>query len=152
LLGLALTMAALAMFAATGPGTGIEWLIAASLVLGFGAGCLITPLSVLTFLTILPESRTDAAGLYNLARQLGGAMGIAGVTAVVATMTPPATLRPQAVGGFAGYYTAFFLLILLASLAFPAVSLFRVAGVARTKPVDSASGSRPEERGADQAA
>src|SRR5262249_22623767 len=87
-LGLLVTTAALAMFAATGPGSGIPWLVAASLVLGIGAGCLITPLSVLTFLTIVPRSRTEAAGLYNLARQLGSALGVAGVTAVVATMTP----------------------------------------------------------------
>src|SRR5579883_2841678 len=88
LLGLVVTMAALAMFAATGPGSGLAWLVAASLILGVGAGCLITPLSVLTFLTIAPESRTDAAGLYNLARQLGGALGVAGVTAVVAGLVP----------------------------------------------------------------
>ncbi|HEV3175508.1 MAG TPA: DHA2 family efflux MFS transporter permease subunit [Stellaceae bacterium] len=139
-LGLVVTMAALAMFAATGPGASIEWLVAASLVLGIGAGCLITPLSVLTFLTIVPEARTDAAGLYNLARQLGGALGVAGVTAVVATMTPTAPARTHAFSDLAGYYLAFFLLILLATLAIPAVSLFRIGAVARSKPAESSGG------------
>lgn len=141
LLGLVITMAALAMFAATGPDAGIAWLIAASLVLGIGAGCLITPLSVLTFLTIVPESRTDAAGLYNLARQLGGAVGVAGVTAVVAALTPTAMAQPHALGALGGYYTAFFLLVLLATLAIPAVSMFRIGAVARSKPAESGGGA-----------
>jgi hypothetical protein len=106
-------------------------------VLGIGAGCLITPLSVLTFLTIVPEARTDAAGLYNLARQLGSALGVAGVTAVVATVT---AVRPTGAGGFAGYYTAFFALILLAMLAMPAISLFRVRAAAVT-PTESHTGA-----------
>ncbi len=136
-LGLVVTMAALAMFAATGPTSGLVWLVAASLVLGVGAGLLITPLSVLTFLTIVPESRTDAAGLYNLARQLGSALGVAGVTAVVATL-PPA--RPVIGGGFAGYYTAFFALILLAMLAMPAISLFRVRAAAPAQRAETNTG------------
>lgn len=134
LLGLVVTMAALAMFAATGPGSGLAWLVAASLILGVGAGCLITPLSVLTFLTIAPESRTDAAGLYNLARQLGGALGVAGVTAVVAGLVPA-----RAASGFHAYYLAFFMLVLLATLAIPAVSMFRIRALDRPQPVESRS-------------
>ena len=130
LLGLVVTMAGLAMLAATGPGSGMAWLVGANLVLGIGAGSLITPLSVLTFLTILPASRTDAAGLYNLARQLGSALGVAGVTAVVAAVAA----RPAASGGFTGYHMAFFMLILLAMLAIPAVGLFRVSASARSQP------------------
>ncbi|HKX08523.1 MAG TPA: DHA2 family efflux MFS transporter permease subunit [Stellaceae bacterium] len=134
LLGLLVTMAALAMFAATDTESGIVWLVAASLVLGIGAGCLITPLSVLTFLTVLPASRTEAAGLYNLARQLGSALGVAGVTAVVATMAPA---RLIGAGGVTGYYTAFLVLILLAMLAIPAIALFRIQAPAPTDPAAS---------------
>jgi DHA2 family multidrug resistance protein len=133
-LGLLVTMAALAMFAATGPNSGIAWLVASSLVLGIGAGCLITPLSVLTFLTIQPASRTGAAGLYNLARQLGSALGVAGVTAVVATMVPA---RLIGAGGLAGYGAAFLALILLAMLAVPAIALFRVQASAPADPAAS---------------
>ncbi len=136
-LGLVVTMAALAMFAGTGPDSGVPWLVAASLVLGFGAGCLITPLSVLTFLTIIPEARTEAAGLYNLARQLGSALGVAGVTAVVAAVTPGA---PAIGGGFSGYYAAFFMLILLAALAIPAIALFRVAANVPAAPAETETG------------
>ncbi|HLJ21299.1 MAG TPA: DHA2 family efflux MFS transporter permease subunit, partial [Stellaceae bacterium] len=136
LLGLLVTMAGLAMLAATGPGSGIGWLVGASLVLGIGAGTLITPLSVLTFLTIMAKSRTDAAGLYNLARQLGSALGVAGVTAVV---TAVVSSRPAASSGFAGYYMAFFLLILLAMLALPAIALFRRPAPVRAEPESSTS-------------
>jgi len=131
LLGLFVTMAGLAMLAATGPESGVAWLVAASLILGIGAGSLITPLSVLTFLTIMPSSRTDAAGLYNLARQLGSALGVAGVTALVAAVTAS---RASMAEGFAGYYTAFFLLILLAMLAVPAIAVFRLPAAVAPEP------------------
>ena len=72
--------------------------------------------------------------------ELGGALGVAGVTAVVATVIPASASSPHAVADFSGYYLAFFLLILLATLAIPAVSMFRVGTVERSKPaeVDSA--------------
>jgi MFS transporter, DHA2 family, multidrug resistance protein len=140
-LGLVVTVAGLGMFGAIGPDAGLEWLIAASIVLGLGAGCLITPLSVLAFLTIVPDARTNAAGLYNLARQLGGALGVAGVTAVVAAMTPMASARPHSASALDGYYTAFFLLILLAMLAIPAVTLFRARKLASSEPARSGGGA-----------
>jgi hypothetical protein len=62
------------------------------------------------------------------------------VTAVVATVRPASASAPHAVGDLGSYYLAFFLLILLATLAIPAVSMFRVGTVERSKPAESGSG------------
>lgn len=123
--GLLLTAIALGMLAAAVDGEDLLWLVLANLVLGVGAGTLITPLSVLTFLTIGADSRTEAAGLYNLARQLGGAVGVAAVTATVAV-------------GRSGFFSAFALLTGLAVLTLPLISLFRVP---KRSAVDDASSS-----------
>jgi len=149
-LGLLVTTAALVMFAVIGSDTSLEWIVLASVILGLGAGCLITPLSVLTFLTIVPDARTNAAGLYNLARQLGGALGIAAVTAVIVTApdTPGVAsvahstgLASGSAGAFAGYFTAFGLLAILALLAIPLVGMFRVPKAATTEPAPFGGGT-----------
>ena len=126
--GLLLTAIALGMLAAATDGEPLSWLVLANLVLGIGAGTLITPLSVLTFLTIGANSRTEAAGLYNLARQLGGAVGVAAVTATIAA-------------GIGGFFSAFAMLTALAVVTLPLVGLFRVP---RRSATDDASASEDE--------
>ncbi len=44
---------------------------------GIGLGMIFMPLNTLTMASIPPRLRADAAGLYNLTRQLGGSVGIA---------------------------------------------------------------------------
>jgi MFS transporter, DHA2 family, multidrug resistance protein len=44
---------------------------------GIGLGMIFMPLNTLTMVNIQPAFRADAAGLYNLTRQLGGSIGIA---------------------------------------------------------------------------
>jgi MFS transporter, DHA2 family, multidrug resistance protein len=149
-LGLIGTTIALGMFAMIGQDTSLGWIILSSVALGLGAGCLLTPLSVLTFLTIAPDARTNAAGLYNLARQLGGALGIAAVTAVIVA-TPDSSTAVLAVrtiglasspsGPFVGYFMAFGLLAVLALLALPLVGMFRVAKLGRPEPAASGGGA-----------
>jgi DHA2 family multidrug resistance protein len=64
------------------PHTGAgPWLAGWSSVQGIGFGLMFTPLSTLAFSTLAPALRTDAAGLYNLMRQLGCAGGVAVMTA-----------------------------------------------------------------------
>lgn len=59
------------------------WLAVASALQGFGVGLMFTPLSVRAFATLAPALRADAAGLYSVLRQLGGATGVAAMTAVL---------------------------------------------------------------------
>jgi DHA2 family multidrug resistance protein len=53
-------------------------------VQGLGMGLIFIPMNVLAFATIAPQFRTNASSLVNLARNLGGSVGISMVTALMA--------------------------------------------------------------------
>ena len=78
--GLVITAAALGMMAAAPSAVEARWLAILSAFQGVGVGLLFTPLSTLAFSTTSGLLRTDAAGVYNLARQLGCASGVAAMT------------------------------------------------------------------------
>jgi DHA2 family multidrug resistance protein len=81
--GFLITAGALAMISQT-PTQGSEiWLAVANGIQGVGVGLVFTPLSTLAFASLAAELRTDAAGIYNLLRQLGCAIGVAMMTAVL---------------------------------------------------------------------
>jgi DHA2 family multidrug resistance protein len=52
-------------------------IITSGLVQGFGSSFVFIPLTTLAFATLGPELRPEATGFYNLARNLGGSVGIA---------------------------------------------------------------------------
>jgi MFS transporter, DHA2 family, multidrug resistance protein len=54
------------------------------IVQGLGFGLVFPPLSVVAFATLPPALRTEAAGIYNLARNAGSSVGVSIVTAVFA--------------------------------------------------------------------
>lgn len=79
LLGLGLT--ALTLWIMTGfsldvSTTTILW---TGVLQGFGFGLIFVPLTLITFATLAPQHRTEAAGLYALMRNLGGSIGISTV-------------------------------------------------------------------------
>jgi MFS transporter, DHA2 family, multidrug resistance protein len=82
-LGLVATAGALGLMARVPTQAGEAWLAVASAAQGVGVGLLFTPLSTLAFSTVAAELRTDAAGVYNLARQLGCATGVGTMSAVL---------------------------------------------------------------------
>jgi DHA2 family multidrug resistance protein len=53
------------------------------LMQGFGAGSIIGPLGVLTFATLPPAHRTEAASIWNLIRSIGSSIGIAAALAIL---------------------------------------------------------------------
>jgi DHA2 family multidrug resistance protein len=53
------------------------------LMQGFGAGSIIGPLGLLTFASLAPEHRTEAASMWNLIRSLGSSIGIAAALAIL---------------------------------------------------------------------
>jgi DHA2 family multidrug resistance protein len=53
------------------------------LMQGLGAGSIIGPLGVLTFATVAPAHRTEAASMWNLIRSLGSSIGIAAALAIL---------------------------------------------------------------------
>jgi DHA2 family multidrug resistance protein len=50
---------------------------------GFGLGFIFVPVSTMSFQTLAPDKRTEAAGLFSLMRNVGGSIGIAVVTAML---------------------------------------------------------------------
>jgi MFS transporter, DHA2 family, multidrug resistance protein len=137
--GLLLTATALAAMAQAPSGAAALWLAAASMAQGVGVGLLFTPLSTFAFSTLDAELRTDAAGLYNLLRQLGCATGVAAMTALwqaflharltasSAFAGPSGAADPQTldVARIASYAACFQVLAAAAVLLIPGILLFR---------------------------
>jgi DHA2 family multidrug resistance protein len=78
LLVIGLLLTAWAMYDMTGWTPAVsEWTIAVTgFVQGAGLGFLFVPLTTVTFATLPPEKRPEAAGIYNLSRNVGSAVGI----------------------------------------------------------------------------
>jgi hypothetical protein len=139
-MGLVITAGALELMSHVSPDGGELWLAATSAAQGVGVGLLFTPLSTLAFSTLGPELRTDAAGVYNLARQLGCAAGVATMTAVLQARIEGGLSALNQHGGIAGTwpmrgfqtaafaaYTSCFRALAIAAMAMiPGLFLFRI--------------------------
>jgi MFS transporter, DHA2 family, multidrug resistance protein len=138
-IGLLITAVALGLMARVPPQGGQLWLAATSAAQGIGVGLLFTPLSTIAYSTLRAELRTDAAGVYNLVRQLGCATGVAAMTAVLqariqirfADFYPEGMIAPASAGlsasvSFAAYTDCFSVLALAALGMTPGVLLFRI--------------------------
>ena len=148
--GLVTTAGALELMSRVSPQGAELWLAATSAVQGIGVGLLFTPLSTLAFSTILPELRTDAAGVFNLSRQLGCAAGVAAMTALlqvrIRSFLYTLHLHPGLVGAaparaleaatFAAYAGSFRILVIVTVALIPGIFLFR--SVRREAPIDTA--------------
>jgi len=138
--GLLITAVALALISRVPLDGGEIWLASANALQGVGVGLLFTPLSTLAFSTLAAELRTDAAGVYNLLRQLGCATGVATMTAVlqarIQTNLLAASAQTEASGGlasqtadwaaFAAYTGCFRSMAVVTIMILPGIVLFRV--------------------------
>ena len=80
LVGFSLTAWALWQMSSFNLNVSQSTLIWVGVVQGIGLGFLFVPLSTISFSTLPPYLRTEAAGLYSLLRNVGGSIGIAIVT------------------------------------------------------------------------
>jgi MFS transporter, DHA2 family, multidrug resistance protein len=65
-----------------------EWTIVnTGVIQGLGLGFIFVPLSTLTFATLAPSQRTEAAGLFSLMRNIGSSIGVSVVTALLSQYT-----------------------------------------------------------------
>jgi MFS transporter, DHA2 family, multidrug resistance protein len=89
LLGLGLGLTASAFYAMTGwtPDVSQSTIIGVGVLQGIGLGFLFVPLSTVALATLSPEQRTEGAGLYNLARNVGSSVGISVVNALLTRNT-----------------------------------------------------------------
>jgi DHA2 family multidrug resistance protein len=89
LLAFGLALTAWSFYAMTGwtPDISAEAIITVGAVQGVGLGFLFVPLSAATLSTLSIEQRTEAAGFYNLSRNIGSAVGISVVYALLTRNT-----------------------------------------------------------------
>lgn len=82
LLMIGLLLTAWAMYDMTGWTPNVsQWTIATTgFIQGAGLGFLFVPLTTIAFATLAPEQRADAAGVYNLSRNVGSSVGISVVS------------------------------------------------------------------------
>ncbi|MGH7038342.1 MAG: DHA2 family efflux MFS transporter permease subunit [Stellaceae bacterium] len=125
--GLVIMAGALFAMGQAGANTEPVWLAAASGVQGLGVGLMFTPLSVRAFATLARPLRADAAGLYNVSRQLGSATGVTVMTAVLNTRfalhLAGGSASPAA--GLLAYGDCFRVLAIATLCLLPALVLFR---------------------------
>lgn len=81
-----LTLATIGTYATTWYNLEVDmfWIIAPGIVQGLGMGMIFVPLSTLAYQTLPQEASDQAAGIFNLARTIGGSIGIA-IAATVLT-------------------------------------------------------------------
>jgi DHA2 family multidrug resistance protein len=89
LLGAGLGLTAWTFYAMTGwtPDISQSEVISVGVVQGIGLGFLFVPLSATALSTLSPEQRTEGAGFYNLARNIGSSVGISVVNALLTRNT-----------------------------------------------------------------
>jgi DHA2 family multidrug resistance protein len=89
LLAIGLGLTAWSFYVTTGwtPDVSQTVIVAVGVVQGIGLGFLFIPLSVVTLSTLSPEQRTEGAGLYNLARNVGSSAGISVVNSLLTQNT-----------------------------------------------------------------
>jgi MFS transporter, DHA2 family, multidrug resistance protein len=137
--GLLITAGAIALMALAPSAGGGVWLAATSAAQGIGIGLLFTPLSTIAFSTLAADLRTDGAGVYNLARQLGCATGVAAMTALLQVriqirlrdlysggITLSSAAQMHWLASVAAYRDCFRLLAVIALAMIPGTLLFKI--------------------------
>ncbi len=86
LAGLVIVMVSLHIITRFSLEMGSEPIIVSGVLQGLGFGFVILPINLLAFTTLDPRHRTEAASLYNLARNIGGSIAISTLSAVMTRM------------------------------------------------------------------
>jgi EmrB/QacA subfamily drug resistance transporter len=105
--GLAFVAMAMAGMAAIGAETSLWWARALMLVIGMGMSCVFIPAQAASFATISPERTGRASTLFNASRQLGGAVGVAFLTTVLAAVGPTRISFGHLVPNLTAYHVSF---------------------------------------------
>ena len=94
-----LTLAAAGSYAMTWYNLDIDtaWIIVPGIVQGIGMGMIFVPLSTLAYQTLPKEASDQAASIFNLARTIGGSVGIA-ISATVLTRSSQANWQSLGAG------------------------------------------------------
>ncbi len=115
--GLVIVAASMAAMATVGLHTSLWVPRALLLVLGWGMACVFIPAQAASFATISPEKTGRASTLFNTARQLGGAIGVALLTTVVAAVGPTKVTSLGVVPNLTAYHAGFLTAAVVALVA-----------------------------------
>ncbi len=105
--GLTVVAASMAGMALIGFDTSLWWARFLMFTLGLGISQVFIPAQAASFATITPESTGRASTLFNTARQLGGAIGVAILTTVVAAVGPLRLTDRGLVPNLTAYHAGF---------------------------------------------
>jgi MFS family permease len=105
--GLAVVAASMAGMALIGFSTNLWWARFLMFTLGLGISQVFIPAQAASFATITPEKTGRASTLFNTARQLGGAIGVAILTTVVAAVGPLRVTARGLVPNLSAYHAGF---------------------------------------------
>ncbi len=123
--GLVVVAAAMAGLAGVGAGTSLWWARGLMLFIGLGMSCVFIPAQAASFATISPQRTGRASTLFNASRQLGGAVGVAFLTTVLAAVGPTRLAAGHVVANLTAYHAGFLAaagVALVAALAAVSVS------------------------------
>jgi EmrB/QacA subfamily drug resistance transporter len=108
--GLLVVAAGIGLLSLVGAGTSLWVPRALMLVLGLGMSGVFIPAQAASFATITPAATGRASTLFNAQRQMGGAVGVAVLTTVLAAVGPfratAGHVTPHLVAYYAGFWTA----------------------------------------------
>ncbi len=113
--GLTVVGGTILLMTQVGFSTNLWWVRAVLFVLGMGMSAVFVPSQAAGFATITPANTAKASTLFNATRQLGGAVGVAVLTTVLAAIGPIKLVNGHASSNLAAYHGAF---LVAATVAF----------------------------------
>jgi len=145
--GLVTVAAAMVLMAQVGSGTSLWLVCLVMLGLGLGVACVFIPAQAFSMATITKAQTGRASSIFNAAKQLGGAVGVALLTSVLAAAGPASQAPGHPAASLAAYHDAFLAAAAAALLAVTVALTIRdtdaAATMARPTPAPGQAGQGP---------
>jgi EmrB/QacA subfamily drug resistance transporter len=129
--GLVAVALSMSLMALIGQGTSLWWMRILMFAMGLGMAQVFVPAQAAAFATISSEATGRASTLFNVGRQLGGAIGVAIFTTAIVAVGPVTEVAGHVTPDLAAYHVAFMIAA--------AVSLVGVAVALRIRDADAVS-------------
>ena len=105
--GLLAVTASTGLMTLVGAQTSLWWMRLLMFCLGVAMGQVFVPAQAAAFATISPEATGRASTMFNVVRQLGGAVGVAVLTTVIVAAGATSSVAGRVVANLAAYHVAF---------------------------------------------
>jgi EmrB/QacA subfamily drug resistance transporter len=131
-IGLAGVAVSIALMTLIGAGTSLWWMRLLMFALGFAMGHVFVPGQAAAFASISPAATGRASTMFNAARQLGGAAGVAALTSAVVAVGARHVVAGHSVPNLWAYHLAFIIAAVIAAASIPAALTIVDADAAST--------------------